>query len=195
MVARPAPNASAWISLRRLWPTSTHRIRAYGLPEPECARVADAEHLPFESNHFDLGYSWGVLHHTPDTEQSIRELARVVRSGGEFKIMLYNRRSLCSFLHWVKYALLRGRPWRGFRYVLWHHLESPGTKAYTRCEVRRMLSSAGLTGIQIETFATSFDHLPWNAFPARILNLAIDMLIGLTRNRLGFFHCITARKP
>jgi ubiquinone/menaquinone biosynthesis C-methylase UbiE len=65
----------------------THRIQVYGLPEPASVKVADAENLPFESGYFDLGYSWGVLHHTPDTEKSVRELVRVVRSGGEIKLI------------------------------------------------------------------------------------------------------------
>jgi ubiquinone/menaquinone biosynthesis C-methylase UbiE len=30
-------------------------------------RVGDAEHLPFEDATFDRVYSYGVLHHTPDT--------------------------------------------------------------------------------------------------------------------------------
>ena len=42
----------------------TQRIRVYGLRDPECMKVADAENLPFETGSFDLGYSWGVLHHT-----------------------------------------------------------------------------------------------------------------------------------
>src|SRR5689334_4329088 len=72
----------------------THRLQVYGLPAPERLQVGDAENLPFESNSFDLGYSWGVLHHTPNTEKAIGELVRVVRPGGEIKIMLYNRHSL-----------------------------------------------------------------------------------------------------
>jgi len=172
----------------------THRIRTYGLPEPECVKVADAEHLPFESGRFDLGYSWGVLHHTPDTEAAVRELVRVVRPGGEVKIMLYNRRSLCAFHHWVKYALFRGRPWRSFRDVLWHHLESVGTKSYTRRELRQMLAPLGLTDLRIETFVASCDYLPWKSFPFSLGNAALGVLIALTGNRLGFWHGITARK-
>ena len=64
------------------------RIEVYQLPGPEQVMVADAENLPFESGSFDLGYSFGVLHHSPDTEKAISELVRVVRPGGDVKIML-----------------------------------------------------------------------------------------------------------
>src|SRR6266536_4111527 len=59
------------------------RIAVYRLPEPETIQVGDAENLPFDSNQFDLGYSFGVLHHTPNTEKAVAELIRVVRPGGE----------------------------------------------------------------------------------------------------------------
>src|SRR3954447_1777874 len=52
----------------------THRIDAYHLPAPEQILVADAERLPFETDTFDLGYSFGVLHHSPDTEKAMAEL-------------------------------------------------------------------------------------------------------------------------
>src|SRR5215831_10740066 len=44
-----------------------NRIQAYNLPSPERIQTGDAENLPFESNTFDLGYSFGVLHHSPNT--------------------------------------------------------------------------------------------------------------------------------
>jgi ubiquinone/menaquinone biosynthesis C-methylase UbiE len=56
-------------------------------------RVADAENLPFPDNHFDLVYSHGVLHHTPDTQKAINEAHRVLKPGGRAMIMLYHRRS------------------------------------------------------------------------------------------------------
>jgi ubiquinone/menaquinone biosynthesis C-methylase UbiE len=56
--------------------------------------LGDARRLPFGDGSFDFGYSWGVLHHSPDLPQSLRELMRVIRKGGEFAVMLYNRNSL-----------------------------------------------------------------------------------------------------
>ena len=54
---------------------------------------ADAENLPFPDASFDLVYSHGVLHHTPDTERAIEEVHRVLKPGGQAIIMLYHRRS------------------------------------------------------------------------------------------------------
>ena len=55
--------------------------------------LADAENLPFDADTFDVFYSNGVLHHTPDTERTIAEAHRVLKPGGTAKVMLYYRNS------------------------------------------------------------------------------------------------------
>ena len=47
------------------------RFEVFGLRSD--LRVANAERLPFPDQSFDLVYSWGVLHHTPDTSRAVRE--------------------------------------------------------------------------------------------------------------------------
>lgn len=118
--------------------------------------VADAERLPFADGSFDLVYSWGVLHHTPDTERAIAEVRRVLRPGGETRVMLYARHSWVSLGLWIRDALLRGRPWRTFADVLATGLESPGTKAYTGDELRDLFS--GFDGVRVSTFVTPYDR-------------------------------------
>ncbi|HMJ26019.1 MAG TPA: class I SAM-dependent methyltransferase [Pyrinomonadaceae bacterium] len=56
-------------------------------------RVADAENLDFPANSFDLVYSHGVLHHTPDTARAVAEIHRVLKPGGRTVVMLYHRGS------------------------------------------------------------------------------------------------------
>jgi len=67
--------------------------------------LADGEQLPFASETFDVVYSNGVLHHTPDTAAAIREVHRVLRPGGAAKVMLYHRHSLN---YWFEIILRRG---------------------------------------------------------------------------------------
>jgi ubiquinone/menaquinone biosynthesis C-methylase UbiE len=64
-------------------------------------QVADAEALPFDDNTFDVCYSFGVLHHTPNTAGAIEELRRVLRPGGKAFVMLYNQHSLNWLAHRV----------------------------------------------------------------------------------------------
>jgi ubiquinone/menaquinone biosynthesis C-methylase UbiE len=56
-------------------------------------RVADAENLDFPAASFDLVYSHGVLHHTPDTARAVKEIHRVLKPGGRALVMLYHRDS------------------------------------------------------------------------------------------------------
>jgi ubiquinone/menaquinone biosynthesis C-methylase UbiE len=51
---------------------------------------ADIMNLPFEEGTFDVVYSIGVLHHTPDTRQAFLKLARLVKPGGRIAIWVYS---------------------------------------------------------------------------------------------------------
>src|SRR5690606_19372236 len=50
----------------------------------------DSENLPFADNQFDVVYSYGVIHHSPDTARSVSEIFRVLKPGGQAVVMLYN---------------------------------------------------------------------------------------------------------
>jgi ubiquinone/menaquinone biosynthesis C-methylase UbiE len=131
------------------------RFDIAGLPVD--LRVADAEALPFPDVTFDLVYSWGVLHHTPDTGRAIAEAFRVLVPGGRACVMLYHRRSLFALQAWLRYALLRGRPSRSVAEVLATHIESVGTKAYTPAEARSIFEASGFKDVTTETVVTVWD--------------------------------------
>src|SRR5260370_17269237 len=56
-------------------------------------RLPDPQKLDFTADLFHLVYSHGVLHHTPDTKQAVREIHRVLKPGGRAIVMLYHRGS------------------------------------------------------------------------------------------------------
>jgi len=134
--AKESPRSLAGVDLTpRAIELTRARLDAYGLSSTlECG---DAEHLPFPDNSFDLVYSWGVLHHSPDTPRAIAEAYRVLRPGGVARVMIYHRRSITGYLLWLRYGMLAGR---GLDDVYARYLESPGTKAYTIDEAKRMFA-------------------------------------------------------
>ncbi len=112
------------------------RLALYGFSS--VLQRADAESLPFADDSFDLVYSWGVIHHSEHPERIVKEIWRVLKPGGMFIGMMYGRRSLKVLKAWAWYALLRGRPWLTFSRVVARFVESPGTRAYTLPELRKL---------------------------------------------------------
>ena len=55
---------------------------------------ADIFALPFRPGSFDLAYSVGVLHHTPDPATAFRRLADLVKPDGDLAVYLYERNGL-----------------------------------------------------------------------------------------------------
>jgi len=68
-------------------------------------RHGDGETLPFEDNEFDVVYSNGVIHHTPNSQSVIDEIYRVLRPGGKAIIMVYAEN---SWHYWCQIVLNLG---------------------------------------------------------------------------------------
>jgi ubiquinone/menaquinone biosynthesis C-methylase UbiE len=67
----------------------------------------DAERLSFADDTFDIVYSHGVLHHTPDTQRAIDEVWRVLKPGGRAIIMLYHKNSFNYYIRIMGYMRFR----------------------------------------------------------------------------------------
>jgi ubiquinone/menaquinone biosynthesis C-methylase UbiE len=160
-------------------------------------RVADAENLPFDDEQFDLVYSYGVMHHSPDTPRCVREAFRVLKPGGQLRIMLYHHPSLTGVMLWLRYGVLRGK---SLRHTVYDSLESPGTKTYTQAEVRAMLTqfqdisirqvfSPGdlLLNRPSSRFQSFLYRMAWNVYPR-----ALARKHGA---KWGLFLLIRATKP
>jgi SAM-dependent methyltransferase len=162
-------------------------------------QVGDAENLPFEDGFFDVVYSWGVLMCTPDTSKAIQEARRVLKPSGVAKIMLYHKYSMVGYMLWLRYALLRGRPFTSLLKIYMNYLESPGTKAYSVSEARALFT--GYKVKVIETFLTHGDLLTSEAGQRHrgiLLNIARKTwprsLIKLLLPRAGLFMTILATR-
>ncbi len=117
--------------------------------------LADAENLPFPDNSFDFIYSWGVLHHTPDITKAISEVYRVLKPGGHFCIMVYNRYSLVGLQLYILHGLLKLKPFIHWEKLFAKHHESPGTKAFTNRQ--SMIVFQNFKEIKIKNIVTPYD--------------------------------------
>lgn len=110
--------------------------------------IGDGESLSFPDASFDVAYSFGVLHHAPDTQGAVREIHRVLERGGKAIVMLYHRRSLYYWGSLVgKHGVLGGELLKeSMTEIMARHVEysetggRPLVKAYTRAQARRLFS-------------------------------------------------------
>lgn len=167
-----------------------NRLKTYDLQARE-VRVADAQELPYQENCFDLVYSWGVIHHAPDMEKCLQEIIRVTKPGGTIKIMIYNRRSLFAYYQYIRNALLKGKPFKSVSWVLFHHQESLGTKAYTFAEVTQMLKKYPVTIANIQAPVSQHDLLYYRVLP-RVCAYIGACLLGW--HKAGWFMTIELKK-
>lgn len=165
-----------------------------------CLCLSDGEKLPFRDESFDLYYSWGVAHHSPDTGAVFAEAARVLRPGGIARFAIYHCRSWGALLIWVRQALLKGRPFQSMRSVAAQHLESPGTKllslreARELCkpfgkirELRSQLAPADLLSMKpSQKYADPISRVIWKLYPR--------WLVRLVGNRYGTYLLIECEK-
>ena len=131
--------------------------------------VADAENLPFDDNHFDVVYSFGVLHHTPNTEKAIAEALRVLKPGGKVIVMLYARGWKHYFKRLFISGILRGQLFKfGYDKTVSKNTEvkgnSPLTYVLKKKEIKKIFENAQSVNISIkrDRLGEFFDYAPYN---------------------------------
>jgi 2-polyprenyl-3-methyl-5-hydroxy-6-metoxy-1,4-benzoquinol methylase len=191
--ARAGANVTGIDLTPRSVETSRHHLKLYG--QRGDFALSDAENLPFADESFDVVYSNGVLHHTPDTAGSVREVHRVLRPGGLARVMLYYRR---SWNYWIEIilhrGLLRGQLLRGqtaedimSRYVEVNEGEGrPLVKAYSQPEVRELFSM--FTNVKTEVRQLTKDDF---YFLGRLIPQSLVNALGRS---IGWNVIISARK-
>jgi ubiquinone/menaquinone biosynthesis C-methylase UbiE len=167
-------------------------------------RVGDAEQLEFPDATFDLVYSYGVIHHSPNTERIVEEIRRVLKPGGTVRVMIYNARGLSIAYQWLLHAVLKKfQPWKSPREIVYYHNESLGTKLYSRREAQTLFSS--FAACHVRTVVDSGDTLNFQ-LSARyrddaVIRAAFKMFWFLKHarplipGRLGTTMLIEATKP
>ncbi len=154
--------------------------------------------IPFEDDRFDLVYSFGVLHHSQETQEGIDEILRVLKPGGRAIIMLYHK----GFKYYVRklflYGVLRGELLRKSpQEIVNRHSEdfgeSPLTRVFSRRGARAMFGR--YEGLSMRCYRLD-DYVP---FRGRPVSPSRRLLPGpayrALENLLGWNLVIKGTKP
>lgn len=157
--------------------------------------ITDGEELPFAGESFDVVYSNGVLHHTPNTAEAVGEIHRVLRPGGLARVMLYHR---TSWNYWFEIILhrgfLRGQMLRGqnAEEIMSRYIEisegggRPLVKVYSRREARQLFSMFREVKTEVEQLTRREFYFLGRLLPEKLFR-------RLEKN-LGWNVIISARK-
>ena len=156
--------------------------------------LTDGEQLPFPDGSFDVVYSNGVLHHTPNTADAIREVHRVLKPGGIAKVMLYYRHSLNYWGEMILHrGVLRGELLKRSpeeimsRWVEYSEQEGrPLVKVYSRREARSLFRDFTTVDFAIDQMTRAEFY--------RLSPMIPDRLFRFLTKHFGWNLIITARK-
>lgn len=139
----------------------------------------NAENLSFRDQTFTHVNCQGVIHHTPNTERCVAEIARVLKPGGTASISVYYKNYFIRNWSWLRYlglilfkmgASLKGRgresifSLRSSNEIVRYYdgASNPIGKAYSESEFREMLSK------HFEVTETYLHFFPLRTLPIKL---------------------------
>jgi len=150
----------------------------------------DAERMTFENESFDWIWSWGVIHHSANTQKIIQEMARVLRIGGSATVMIYHK---SPWKYYIADGLMRGI-FRGelFRSGSVHAVSQQATdgaiaRFYTRKQWRELCSANfSISKIEITGLKTDVFPIPPGKFKESLMSAVPDRASRFLTNQLRF---------
>ena len=153
----------------------------------------DAAQIPLKDNMYDLVFSYGVLHHIPDIKRAIKEVERIVKPGGQVKLMLYHKGFFYYVIMFLQWYILKGNffkySWKEYIKIAMEQREGP-------CPVVYIYSMKEIYKLFDNTNLEITDYFNDEIIEGRLVNLGIipKWFIEKYRNYLGAYCHITLKK-
>jgi 2-polyprenyl-3-methyl-5-hydroxy-6-metoxy-1,4-benzoquinol methylase len=154
----------------------------------------DSRMLEFPEESFDFVWSWGVIHHSAQTAVVLKEIARVLRPGGELRFMVYNLCGMSAYTTIVRDYLLGF--WRGrtLEECLWKRSDGFMARYYSEDALSDMLRLF-FASVTARTFGQDADAIPLPRHLRRpFLHLMSTATIARLANQRGSLLFMTATK-
>ena len=160
----------------------------------------DAENMSFSDSIFDFIWSWGVIHHSSNPEAIVAEMARVLKKGGEARVMVYHKNSICAGTSIVR-GLLTAKPFKGYTIqdILSFYSDGFVARFYTQKEATEMFKKY-FSEVETSVYGQKSElyPIPNTGFIRRIKSQLISMtpntIAGKILGFVGSFLFIVAKK-
>lgn len=159
----------------------------------------DAERMEFSDETFDYIWTWGVIHHSSNTEQIVREMHRVLRPGGRFAVMVYHKNST---RFWVTGVIRRGifgleLLRKSINEIQMEFTDGYYARHYSRKEARKLFSNFVVD--QIVTFDMADLAIPLSPFRKTLKALLGEKryweIVRFAESRFGWALFLKGHKP
>lgn len=154
------------------------QTRLHRLGLDATVREMDAEQLDFPAESFDLVWSWGVVHHSSRTGRIIREIERVLRPGGETRLMVYNLSGMPAYIRMMTSYSRRFWSNPSLDENLWAMSDGFSARFYTKDLFGDLLATF-FDEVEVTALGQEADAIP---FPRRLRDL-IGPLLSQERKR------------
>lgn len=141
-------------------------------------RQMDGEKLEFASGSFDMVWSWGVIHHSSRTGCIVREIERVLRPGGEARIMVYNFEGMPAYISLVTRYLFGFWCGQSVDEILWRSTDGFSARFYSKDHLADLLRTF-FDEIDIVTLGQDSDVVPL----PQVLRRQVLKFVPISRQR------------
>ena len=179
------------------------RARVYGLEESIKFICGSAESLGslVGEKKYDLIYSFGVIHHTPNPDSVFSQIKNHLNTDGEFRVMVYNKISwrvleiliesgklLTGIINLDKTIATRSEAQTG----------CPVTFSYSLSEFKKILERHGLKTVKGEIkhiFKWNVEKYISGVYDRKIYwKVVPELVFNYLQKKIGWHLCITAKK-
>ena len=157
-------------------------------------RRMDAEILEFPDESFDFVWSWGVIHHSAMTGRIVRQIHRVLKAGGESRVMVYNLEGMPAYITMARRYFTGFWRGRSLDECLWRDTDGFTARYYSKDQLGDLFNIF-FNKVSVESFGQDADAAP---LPRQLRPIVLN-LMGAERasrigNKRGGFLFVTASK-
>ena len=137
---------------------TTERLNVFGLTGS--VMKMDAERMTFPDATFDLVWAWGVIHHSAHMDRALDEVARVLKPGGEARIMIYHRHSIIAMAFLVRGWLTGKGRTMSTDDILSHYIDGSIARFYTITQFAQELKR-NFSTVRLQIFGQKNELYPF----------------------------------